>query len=180
MVSASKVVPKQKHPNTVRWALPVPHLLKATAHSSRVHWARVPVAGKSSWGLAPSLKGRNICLAGRSAGRSRVGEKLGPSWAMDLGAPSFVSTRTVNVKMYQLIYVNFSRAEYAENKSKKDFWFSSIYNWNEVTFREKGEILKALKNSLLSGMLLKLTYHFIFVYVYHYPLLSAPKITLEQ
>lgn len=54
--------------------------------------------------------------------------------------------------MYQLIYVSISVAEYAENESKKDFFFFLLYalysSDEQFYFKRVGDILKGFTNRI--------------------------------
>lgn len=101
-VGSSKVGNEQQRcraadPDTAGSCCLRPICAEAASHSSSSE--PNPPAGTRPSGLAPTSRGKEHLLPRPPAWRSCAGQRLGPSWATDLGALGAVSTRRGHVKM---------------------------------------------------------------------------------
>lgn len=123
MVSACKVINKQTHPDTARSHRP-PRPLGGCGTGVQHRREVLPRPGSQ--------------VSGCGAWRSLWAQGWAPAGPR-LGAPSSGSTGRVNVKMYQLVYVSISMAEYAENKSKEGF-YAVLYTVKMKLYVERRKI----------------------------------------
>lgn len=120
MMSASKVINKETGSQAAD-----PDLLHASQACQHLLALLTPWPGSWPQGGCEAAE-KNIC----PLQRKQCVQKTSPNRAPDLGAlKKTLSRRRGNVKMYQLIYVNISVAEYAENESRRIvfLFYSMLY-----------------------------------------------------
>lgn len=85
-------------------------------------------SGPEDWFLSLKSRGKEHLPHRQRCLEEPRGQKAQPQLSHRSGSIELCVHKESNMKMYQLIYINISMAEYTENESKKDFWFSSLYN----------------------------------------------------